>query len=85
MSSGVSFRRPVVQSAVFGSRQGVRKMSLYPTVRTTIRMMPMVYWKKFDAVVPFAPYLCIRQSRETEDNLYQCSVDKWRIITKHIH
>ena len=42
-------------------------MSLYPTVRTTIRMMPMVYWKKFDAVVPVAPYLCIRQSREKED------------------
>ena len=44
-------------------------MSLYPTVRTKIRMMPMVYWKKFDAVVPVAPYLYIRQSREKEDNL----------------
>lgn len=69
MSSGVSFRRPVWQSAVSRFRHGVLKMSLYPTVRVKIKIAPMVYWKKFDAVVPVSPYSCTRQSKEEEKKL----------------
>ena len=29
-----------------------------------MRMIPMVYWKKFDAVVPDLPYPCIHVSQQ---------------------